>query len=99
MTKKQMNQLENKINKYRESQQQRSQELNEKFHSNSAFKILVDILSGIAVGVFLGYILDIYLGTIPMALFLFAILGMVGGVYNVYKDFDRIEKEGRDKDE
>ncbi len=85
--------LEQKINAHKEAKIQRTQELNEKFHSNGAFKILVDILSGIAVGVFLGYILDSYMGTLPFWLFILSVFGMMGGLYNVYRDAVKLEKE------
>ncbi len=74
-----------------------NQSINDKLNKITPFKVLVDIISGIAVGGFLGYILDVYLGTLPLMLFLLTVFGMVGGVYNVYKDLDRQEKKSKAK--
>jgi ATP synthase protein I len=49
-------------------------------------KILIDLISGLAVGAFLGYTIDQYFGTTPLFLFLLSIAGMGGGFYNFYKD-------------
>ncbi|MDF3047761.1 MAG: putative F0F1-ATPase subunit Ca2+/Mg2+ transporter [Candidatus Midichloriaceae bacterium] len=57
------------------------------------FKVLVDLISGIAVGGFLGYILDAYWNTLPIMLFICIIFGMIGGVYNICKDLDAEEKK------
>lgn len=61
----------------------------------SPFKIIIDLLSGIAVGGFLGYICDSYFGTLPLFLFLMMVFGTIGGVYNIYKDAKNFEN-GKD---
>lgn len=50
------------------------------------FTIVVELFSGIAVLGFLGYIVDRYLDTMPIFSFVFAVCGMLGGVYNIYRD-------------
>lgn len=49
--------------------------------------ILIDMISSLIVGGFLGYIIDKYLQTLPLMLFVCLIFGMIGGVYNCYKNF------------
>ncbi|MCE2991340.1 MAG: AtpZ/AtpI family protein [Candidatus Jidaibacter sp.] len=63
------------------------------FTKLTPFKVLIDLISGIAVGGFLGYILDAYWNTLPTMLFICTVFGMVGGVYNIYKDLDAEEKK------
>jgi ATP synthase protein I len=47
---------------------------------------IIEMSSGLAVGLFLGYLLDNYFMTIPLFLIIFSILGVVAGFYNFYKD-------------
>lgn len=51
--------------------------------SGSGINILADILAGIAIGVFVGYYVDLYFGTMPAFLFIFTILGLFAGIYNI----------------
>lgn len=48
-------------------------------------RLLIDLFSGLIVGAFLGYTVDVFLGTLPFLLFIFVILGTLGGFYNSYK--------------
>lgn len=50
------------------------------------FSIVIELFSGIAVLGFLGYIVDRYIDTMPVFSLVFALCGMVGGVYNIYRD-------------
>jgi F0F1-type ATP synthase assembly protein I len=43
------------------------------------------LITGIALGVFFGLIIDNYLQTKPLMLILFFILGTLVGFYNMYK--------------
>lgn len=62
------------------------------FNNISATKILLDLLSGLGVGILIGYFLDIRLGTEPIFIFLCTILGISGGFLNFYRDFNKKEK-------
>lgn len=90
VSEKKLQDLEGRINSAKEIIQQKEEP--SQLSTYSPFKIIVDILSGIAVGVFLGYICDSYFGTLPLFLFLFAVFGMIGGIYNVYKDAKNLEE-------
>ncbi|MBA8667205.1 AtpZ/AtpI family protein [Holosporaceae bacterium 'Namur'] len=54
-------------------------------------RLLVDLFSGLIVGASLGYFIDKSLGTLPLTLFLFTILGTAGGFYNFYKHLKKFE--------
>lgn len=58
-----------------------------------AGKLLIDLFSGLMVGAFLGYSIDVFLGTLPLLLFICVILGMIGGFYNSYKTMLKNIKE------
>jgi ATP synthase protein I len=49
------------------------------------FKIGVELVSALAVGVGIGLLLDYWLGTKPWMLLLFFVLGAAAGILNVYR--------------
>ena len=49
------------------------------------FRVGVDLVSALAVGIGIGYLLDQWLGTKPWLLILFFFLGAAAGVLNVYR--------------
>ncbi|MGB1360759.1 MAG: AtpZ/AtpI family protein [Alphaproteobacteria bacterium] len=56
-------------------------------------KIATDMLSGLLVGVFIGYQLDTYFQTKPLWLIVFLIIGLGAGIRNVMKTAKRLEDE------
>lgn len=54
--------------------------------------------SSIAVGLFLGYILDKLFGTQPWMLIIFFLLGTASGIYNLLRGLNRLQDE-KDKDD
>lgn len=50
-----------------------------------AFKLAIDIVAALAVGVGIGFLLDRWLGTKPWLLLLFCVLGAVAGIWNVMR--------------
>ena len=50
-----------------------------------AVNISIEIITGIALGVFFGLVIDNYLQTKPLMLIIFFILGTLVGFYNMYK--------------
>ncbi len=57
------------------------------------------LVSGIIVGVFVGYMLDKFFKTSPWLTIIFFFFGVAAGFYNMYKDAKRyIEKEEREEE-
>lgn len=50
-----------------------------------AFRVSVEILSAVGVGVAIGWLLDRWLGTRPWLLLVFVVLGGAAGILNVYR--------------
>ena len=50
-----------------------------------AFKLAIDVVAALAVGVGIGFLLDRWLGTKPWLLLLFCVLGAVAGIWNVMR--------------
>ncbi len=50
-----------------------------------AFRVSVELVSGVAIGVGIGWLLDGWLGTRPWFMLAFIILGGAAGMLNVYR--------------
>ena len=59
----------------------------------AAMRIAVDLVAGIAVGVFVGWLLDRWLGTGPWLLILFFVLGSAAGIRNVFKTAEALNRQ------
>ena len=55
----------------------------------SGYRLIIELTSGLAVGVFFGYYTDKYLHTIPFFLFFGSIFGIAAGGYNAYNTFKK----------
>lgn len=51
----------------------------------TGFRVASELLAGIMVGGFIGWWIDRWLGTSPIALLVMLLLGMVAGFWNVYR--------------
>ena len=49
------------------------------------FRISIEFVAGVAIGVGIGYALDRWLGTTPILMVLFLLLGGAAGVMNAYR--------------
>ena len=50
-----------------------------------AFRAATDLVAGVAVGAFMGYWIDRWIGTKPFAMILLLFLGFVAGFMNIYR--------------
>ena len=50
------------------------------------FNVATDLLSGIMVGFFLGLYIDKVIGTQPLFILLFSIIGVIASMKNIYKE-------------
>lgn len=50
-----------------------------------AFRVSVEIVSAVAIGVGIGWFLDDWLGTKPWLMLMFIVLGFTAGILNVYR--------------
>ena len=51
----------------------------------------IEVVAGVCVGVLLGWALDRWLGTLPLFLILFFMLGAAAGVLNAYRHLRRMQ--------
>ena len=94
-----MNNEEDKIAKLKEKieniEQNKKNESQHKKESGAGFglKISTELVAALVVGVGIGLLVDNYLGTKPLGLIIFFILGAFAGFLNIYRVMRRIEKQ------
>ncbi len=81
------NDLESRI-KEAQSKFQKSED-DVKNHSAVGGRLIIDLIAGIIVGGFLGYVLDGTFGTTPWLMLILLVFGSFGGLYTFYKDLNR----------
>lgn len=54
-----------------------------------ALRVGTDLVAGVAVGAFIGWALDRWLGTQPWLMVVFFILGAAAGFYNIYRSVEK----------
>ena len=71
-------------------------ELENKRHNpspiGSAFKLSTELVSAVAVGTIIGFILDKTFGTKPWLILIFFFIGVVAGVMNVFRSAKNMQK-------
>jgi ATP synthase protein I len=58
----------------------------------TAFKLSTELVSAVAVGTIIGFILDNWFGTKPWLILIFFFVGIVAGILNVIKSAKRMQK-------
>ena len=59
----------------------------------SAFKLGTELVSAVAVGTIIGFILDSWFDTKPWLIIIFFFLGAIAGMLNVIRTANRMQKE------
>tara|TARA_B100000900_G_scaffold198357_1_gene168108 strand:+ start:446 stop:718 length:273 start_codon:yes stop_codon:yes gene_type:complete len=69
---------------------------NDKNHNpspiGSAFKLSTELVSAVAVGTIIGFILDKTFGTKPWLILIFFFVGVIAGIMNVIKSAKNMQK-------
>jgi len=58
----------------------------------SAFKMSTELVSAVAVGTIIGFILDKTFGTKPWLILIFFFVGVIAGIMNVVKSAKKMQK-------
>ena len=59
----------------------------------NAFKLGTELVAAVAVGTIIGFILDSWFGTKPWLIIVFFFLGAAGGMLNVIRAANKMQKE------
>ena len=84
--------LKEKIENINQNQRKKSKP-NIESSASFGFKISTELVAALVIGVGMGLLVDNYLGTKPIGLIIFFILGAFAGFLNVYRVMRRIEKQ------
>lgn len=66
--------------------------LNEQHAYGMAMRLVAEMVSGLVVGLMIGYFLDKALGTKPWLLIIFVFLGLGAGIFNVMRASKQIDE-------
>lgn len=95
--------LEAKIEAAKEAQAPKPRADEHYSMANQAWRMVVEMVSGLGIGFGIGYGLDSLLGTIPIFLVIFTLLGLAAGVQTMIRTAREIETkklaEEAEKDE
>ena len=58
----------------------------------TAFKLSTELVSAVAVGTIIGFILDKTFGTKPLLILIFFFVGVIAGIMNVIKSAKKMQK-------
>ena len=58
----------------------------------TAFKLSTELVSAVAVGTIIGFILDKTFGTKPWLILIFFFVGVIAGIVNVFKSAKKMQK-------
>ena len=58
----------------------------------TAFKMSTELVSAVAVGTIIGFILDNTFGTKPWLILIFFFVGLIAGIVNVFKSAKNMQK-------
>ncbi len=61
--------------------------------TSRAMRLVTEMIAGVVVGGFLGYVLDRALGTLPVFSLILLLLGIIAGFLNMYRAANRWEGE------
>tara|TARA_B100000579_G_scaffold151188_1_gene122789 strand:+ start:361 stop:636 length:276 start_codon:yes stop_codon:yes gene_type:complete len=63
-----------------------------KSNIGTAFKMSTELVSAVAVGTIIGFILDNWFGTKPWLILIFFFVGVIAGILNVIKSAKKIQR-------
>ena len=69
-----------------------SEERNKSSSMGSAFKMSTELVSAVAVGTIIGFILDNWFGTKPWLILIFFFIGVIAGIMNVIRSAKKMQK-------
>ena len=81
-----------KIAKDKIKSKNNSNKIEKKSSLGAAFKMSTELVSAVAVGTIIGFILDNWFGTKPWLILIFFFIGVVAGIMNVIRSAKKMQK-------
>jgi len=89
----QLDELENRIEAARRARRPKRSGPNKYDTSSLAWRMVIELVVGMALGCFIGYGLDSWLGTLPLFLVIFALLGFAAGIRTMMRSADEVSRK------
>tara|TARA_B100000787_G_scaffold160213_1_gene139069 strand:+ start:310 stop:633 length:324 start_codon:yes stop_codon:yes gene_type:complete len=87
-----LKELENRLAKARAANAPKTVKEEHHTMANMAWRMVIELVAGIAIGFGIGFGLDWLFGTMPIFLILFIGLGMVAGIRTMMRTADEVQK-------
>ena len=81
-----------KIAKHKIKSKNNSNKIEKKSSLGAAFKMSTELVSAVAVGTIIGFILDNWFGTNPWLILIFFFVCVIAGIMNVIKSAKKMQK-------
>ena len=81
-----------KIAKNKRNKDKNNDENNRGSSMGAAFKMSTELVSAVAVGTIIGFILDNWFGTKPWLILIFFFIGVIAGIMNVIRSAKKMQK-------
>ena len=91
--KDQMQRLEERIEAARKAQEPKPRVDEHYSAANLAWRMVIELVAGLGIGFGIGYGLDLLLGTIPIFLVLFTMLGLAAGIKTMLRSAKEIQED------
>jgi len=92
--KRQMAELEQRINKVKKTQVPKPRGDEHYSGANLAWRMVIELVAGLGIGFGIGYGLDVVLGTLPVMMMIFTLLGLAAGIKTMMRT--AAEVQGQD---
>jgi ATP synthase protein I len=89
--------LEDRIAKAKMAQAPKPRSDEHYSRANLAWRMVIELVAGLLIGLGIGYGLDLLFGTLPIFLVLFTLLGFAAGVQTMVRSAREVEKKLADE--
>lgn len=87
-----MKQLEERLGAYKKAREPRPQKDEPHSQAQHAWRMVTELVAGLMIGFGIGYGLDRLLGTIPLFLVLFTLLGLAAGIKTMLRSANELQR-------
>jgi len=91
--KQRMTQLEARISAAKKLQEPTPRADEHYSQANLAWRMVIELVAGLGIGFGIGYGLDLWLGTLPIFMVLFVMLGLAAGVKTMLRSAQEIQEK------
>ncbi|WP_112322318.1 AtpZ/AtpI family protein [Oceanibium sediminis] len=88
-----LRQLEERIAAVQKARQPKRAGRNKYDTSSLAWRMVLELVVGMALGCFIGYGLDVLFGTLPVFLVIFALLGFAAGIRTMMRSAEEVKRD------